>query len=288
MRSASREAISPATPHASPKRVAAFPRNATLAAVMVTLTVTLLGGGQTAFASDAGNATATTAVQSGASAASATTAVPEASVVPVGAAPSTTSAASSGSGPSRTSTTAPASANAAHGPLTIDTLLHAFAQRKSGDARFTELKYLSNLKGPVESSGTLSFRAPDHFEQQTVKPRAQSLVVDGDTVTMSRDGRQRVVSLSQYPEIGTLIDSIRGTLTGDRASLERSYKLALDGTAATWHLTLTPIDASLSRTIDHIVVSGGEDASGAAQIRTIETFQADGDRSVMTLETGQT
>lgn len=168
--------------------------------------------------------------------------------------------------------------------LTIDALMRALAQRKSGDARFTELKYLSNLHGPVESSGTLAFRAPDHFEQMTVKPRAQSLVVDGDTVTMSRDGRQRVVSLSQYPEIGTLVESIRGTLTGDRASLEKSYKLALDGGADGWRLTLTPADASLTKTIDHIVVSGTLDAAGHAQIRTIETFQADGDRSVMTIE----
>ena len=174
--------------------------------------------------------------------------------------------------------------NDAQGPLTIDTLMHALAQRKSGDARFTELKYLSNLRSPVESSGTLAFRAPDHFEQSTLKPRAQSLVVDGDTVTMSRDGRQRVVSLSQYPEIGTLVESIRGTLTGDRASLERSYKLALDGGADAWRLTLTPADASLTKTIDHIVVSGSLDAAGHALIHTIETFQADGDHSVMTIE----
>ena len=185
------------------------------------------------------------------------------------------------------SSTPAASPTAPHGALTVDSLMHAFAQRKSGEARFTELKYLSSLKGPVESSGTLAFRAPDHFEQQTLKPRAQSLVVDGDTVTMSRDGRQRVVSLSQYPEISALVDSIRGTLTGDRASLEHSYKLVLDGASDAWRLTLTPADPSLAKNIDHIVVSGALDGSGNAQIRTIETFQTDGDRSVMTIETGQ-
>lgn len=182
---------------------------------------------------------------------------------------------------------ASAGASAAHGSLTLDVLMHAFAQRKSGEARFTELKYLSNLKGPVESSGTMSFRAPDHFEQQTLKPRPQSLVVDGDSVTMSRDGRQRVVSLTQYPEIGTLVDSIRGTLTGDRVSLERSYKLGLEGNAQGWRLTLTPANASLAKTIDHIVVSGELDTAGHAQIHTIETFQGDGDRSVMTIETSE-
>ncbi|WP_413192130.1 LolA family protein [Pararobbsia alpina] len=200
--------------------------------------------------------------------------------------PAAQGASATGSGPAGAA--ANDSHGDSHGALTLDALMHAFAQRKSGEARFTELKYLSNLKGPVESSGTLAFRAPDHFEQQTLKPRPQSLVVDGDTVTMSRDGRQRVVSLSQYPEIGTLVDSIRGTLTGDRASLERSYKLTLDGTTDAWHLTLTPADASLAKNIDHIVVSGGVDASGHAQIRTIETFQTGGDRSVMTIEPSQT
>ena len=189
---------------------------------------------------------------------------------------------------SATSTAAVTPANtgaaATHAPLSLDTLMQSFARRKSGEAHFTELKYLSNLRGPVESSGTLAFRAPDHFEQQTVKPRAQSLVVDGDSVTMSRDGHQRVVSLAQYPEIGTLVNSIRGTLTGDRASLERSYKLTLDGASDNWRLNLTPADASLTKSIDHIVVSGGQDGSGNALIRTIETFQTDGDRSVMTIE----
>jgi outer membrane lipoprotein-sorting protein len=176
------------------------------------------------------------------------------------------------------------SAAAGSASFSVDTLMHAFAQRKSGDARFTELKYLSNLKGPIESSGTLAFRAPDHFEQQTLKPRAQSVVVDGDTVTMSRDNRQRVVSLSQYPEIAMLVNSIRGTLTGDRTSLERVYKLTLAGTPDAWHLTLTPADPALAKSVDHIVVSGGEGSDHVAQIHTIETFQADGDRSVMTIE----
>ncbi|WP_158602077.1 outer membrane lipoprotein carrier protein LolA [Pararobbsia silviterrae] len=179
----------------------------------------------------------------------------------------------------------PPSAAAQTGPITIDALMHAFAQRKSGEARFSEVKYLSNLRGPVESSGTLAFRAPDHFEQHTLKPREQSLVVDGDTVTMSRDGRERVVSLTQYPEIATVVDSVRGTLTGDRARLEQAYKLAAEGSASDWHLTLTPIDTSLTRAIHHIVVSGAQDANGQLQIRTIETIQTDGDRSVLTIET---
>jgi outer membrane lipoprotein-sorting protein len=178
--------------------------------------------------------------------------------------------------------------NAAAGTasFSVDTLMHAFAQRKSGEARFTELKYLSNLKGPVESSGTLAFRAPDHFEQQTLKPRPQSVVVDGDSVTMSRGGSQRVVSLSQYPEIAMLVNSIRGTLTGDRSGLEHVYTLTLAGDPGAWHLTLTPSDPSLAKSVDHIVVSGGEGSDHVAQIHTIETFQADGDRSVMTIETG--
>jgi outer membrane lipoprotein-sorting protein len=171
-------------------------------------------------------------------------------------------------------------------PFNVDTLMHAFAQRKSGEASFTELKYLSNLKGPVESSGTLAFRAPDHFEQQTLKPRPQSVVVDGDTVTMSRGNSQRVVSLAQYPEIAMLVNSIRGTLTGDRSSLERVYTLTLAGDPGSWHLTLTPSDPALAKNVDHIVVSGGAGSEHVAQIHTIETFQADGDRSVMTIETG--
>ncbi len=165
--------------------------------------------------------------------------------------------------------------------------MQSFAQRKSGTARFTELKYLSTFKGPLESSGTLAFRAPDHFEQHTLKPHEQSVAVDGDTVTMSRDGHQHVVSLSQYPEVAMLVDSVRGTLTGDRGGLERVYTLALDGTPGAWRLTLTPADASAAQHLDHIVVSGGQDGDGLSAIHTIETIQTEGDRSVMTIEPAQ-
>ena len=50
------------------------------------------------------------------------------------------------------------------------------------------------------------------------------------------------------------------------------------GDAVLWRLTLRPIDPSLGTFVEHIEIAGSK-----GQVRTVEIFQADGDRSVMTL-----
>jgi hypothetical protein len=41
------------------------------------------------------------------------------------------------------------------------------------------------------ASGTLSFSAPDRFARHTLEPRAESMVVEGNTVSIRRGGRRR-------------------------------------------------------------------------------------------------
>ncbi|MBV8045744.1 MAG: outer membrane lipoprotein carrier protein LolA [Paludibacterium sp.] len=158
-------------------------------------------------------------------------------------------------------------------------LMQMLSQQPSGKATFVEKKTLAVLKEPLESSGELSFTAPDRLEKRTLKPKPEAIVLVGDRLTLERsDGRKMTVSLSDRPEAAAFVESIRATLSGDRGALERYYAIALDGTAGNWQLTLTPLQARMQKIISQIRISGAR-----AQVKTISFLQADGDRSDMTI-----
>lgn len=158
-------------------------------------------------------------------------------------------------------------------------LFDALAKHRPERAAFQETKFVALLDKPVESSGQLLFTPPDRLEKRTLKPRPESLVVDRDTVTLERaGGKRRTLRLSENPQVAVLVESIRGTLAGDLASLTRTYSAALDGDPARWRLVLRPLDPALGTLVERIEIGGAE-----ARVRTVEIFQADGDRSVMTI-----
>lgn len=161
---------------------------------------------------------------------------------------------------------------------TIDALMHALAQTKSSRADFVEQKFLSSVETPLESSGELSYLAPDRLEKRTLKPTAESLVLDKDTLLLERKGRKRSIPLQSYPEVGAFVESIRATLAGDRPALDRSYQVELEGKRERWRLQLWPLQAKAAAMVSQIRFNGqGE------HINTIEILQGNGDRSVMTI-----
>ena len=160
----------------------------------------------------------------------------------------------------------------------LDALMSLLAQRKHGHVSFVEEHFLAVLDRPVESSGELLYDAPDRLEKRTLKPKLETLVLERGVITAHRGRRTYVLNLSDYPQIVPLIDSIRATLAGDRASLERIFKVRLDGNLAQWKLLLTPSDATVARSVKEIRIEGTRDV-----IHSVEIQQADGDRSLLTI-----
>ena len=157
-------------------------------------------------------------------------------------------------------------------------LFDRLAKERPVRARFRERKYLALLTEPVDSSGELLFTPPDRLEKRTLSPKPETVIVDRTRVTLERGGRTQTLELITNPAIRVLVESIRATLTGDLASLSSEYSVTLTGDASAWRLVLRPLAASLTAFVDRIEIAGVE-----AQVRTVETFQADGDRSVMTI-----
>jgi hypothetical protein len=163
-------------------------------------------------------------------------------------------------------------------PGELGRLMSALAQRKHGHVTFVEEKFLAVLDRPVKSSGELFYDAPDHLEKRTLTPKPESLVLEHGVVTAQRGRRHYVLDLREYPQVVPFIESIRATLAGDRAALERVFRVTFDGSFADWTLTLAPLDAKLLGSLRDIHVSGTQDA-----IHRVEIVTTDGDRSVMTI-----
>lgn len=160
----------------------------------------------------------------------------------------------------------------------VGTLMGLLQARNPGRATFHETKFIAVLDHPVETTGELLFTPPDHLEKRSHGLNAETLIADRDSVVIERGGRRQALALAQYPEIGVFVDSIRGTLAGDRAALEKAYELSLGGDAQRWTLTLVPREAALQRIVKRIDIEGQQ-----GQVRRIEIEQADGDRSIMTI-----
>ena len=162
--------------------------------------------------------------------------------------------------------------------FTAATLMQTLAANKASRADFVEKKYLASLNQPIESSGELVYVAPSRLERRTVKPKAEALIVDGDTLTIERNGTRRSISLSSYPEVAAFTESIRATLAGDLATLNRSYRVVLDGQSRQWRLTLLPSDPKIAALVSRVTIDGRD-----AIVTSIEVLQADGSRSVTTI-----
>lgn len=161
----------------------------------------------------------------------------------------------------------------------IGQLMAGLATHKGGRAKFIEKKYIALLDKPVVSTGEMSYVAPDRLEKRTLTPKPETLVLDKDKVSIERERQKLSISIANQPEALAFVDSIRGTLSGNRAALEKSYALHLAGTADKWVLTLLPSDQRIAAQVLKIVVSGSRN-----QVLGIEYLQADGDRSVLSIE----
>lgn len=139
-------------------------------------------------------------------------------------------------------------------------------------ATFTERKFIRGLDAPVESSGELSFEAPSRLTRRTLRPREETLLVDGDDATVERGGQRRTVSLQTHPEIAVHVEALRACLAGDLPALQRVYRVQLRGTAARWTLFLEPLNEQAAAQVRRIELTGE-----SSDIRIVRVLLADGD-----------
>jgi hypothetical protein len=161
----------------------------------------------------------------------------------------------------------------------FEQLMGTLSQRRSGEAKFVEQRFVSVLDQTLTYTGTLTFSAPDRLARHTLTPRPESFVVEGNQLTLQRGERVRRVALDSVPELAAMVEAMRGTLSGDASALQRYFKPTVEGRASRWTLTLVPLDNRLLGVVRQLRIDGYQ-----AEVRVVELQLADGDRSVMTIE----
>jgi hypothetical protein len=124
-------------------------------------------------------------------------------------------------------------------------LMRELSSVRSARAHFTEKRFLKMLDRPIESSGTLAYEAPSRLEKLTLVPKRELMLVEQDKVTLETGPtpKRRILSMSEYPALRAFVESIRSTLAGDQATLERFYKVDFGGDPDRWRLKLQPSDS---------------------------------------------
>jgi outer membrane lipoprotein-sorting protein len=162
---------------------------------------------------------------------------------------------------------------------TIDDLMDALGENRLVSVAYTERKDLAALSVPLETVGTMTFKAPNYLKKVVTKPHWESYEISGDQVTINSDDGQQRLSLSEHPPIRAFVESLRATLAGDAAALQRYYRVTLVGDSPSWTLRLDPLDDEMAQYVETIVIRGQQ-----GRIVSIDTHETNGDRSVVTIE----
>jgi hypothetical protein len=169
-------------------------------------------------------------------------------------------------------------AEPAAGTAAFAELLKLLSERRHGHVAFTEVQQLSILDQPLHSSGELVYDAPDRLEKRTLAPRSENLLLENGVLTVERNHHRRSVALRDFPQAAPFVESLRATLAGDRAALERYFTVQFSGNLDRWSLELTPADAALRRSVQRVLIAGERD-----RIHIVEIDQRDGDSSTLTI-----
>lgn len=170
-------------------------------------------------------------------------------------------------------------AAAQEGPWDFARLMAQLAQVQASKARYSEVKRMAVLREPLHSSGTLSYARPARIEKQQILPFREVVRVEGDVLTVEREGKTRSVTLQSVLPAAALVESLRATLAGDGAELERLYAIKLEGTRQRWTLELIPRDFEVASIVKRIAIAGS-----GPRVSRFEILEPGGDGSVMTID----
>ncbi len=162
--------------------------------------------------------------------------------------------------------------------IDMKSLMQQFAASKHTKAEFTERKYVRILDSPVESSGDLTFQAPDRLEKRTKLPRAETMLIEGNKVSIERGSFKRSMMLDEFVDMSSLVKSLTATFRGDQEGIEKYFAWSLSGPVNKWQLVLRPKSSKLFITLREIRFAGEGN-----YVHTVETTLTDGDWSLMTL-----
>lgn len=185
-----------------------------------------------------------------------------------------------------------APATAQQSAPSLDALLRRFAAMPGMSARFREEKRIALLAVPVRSEGVIYFTPPGKLMRRVTAPTESYALLEGGRLTFASEGERQVVELGESPVLAGFVESFRYVLAGDRAALERTYRVDYEREGAQWRLTLKPRNEQLARFLREMVLEGEgfavktmTMAEVSGDVTTTEIFDVDPERRFSAAET---
>lgn len=159
-----------------------------------------------------------------------------------------------------------------------DWILKALVRPPPMRTDFVEVRDSPLLKAPLRLSGEYRRPREETLVREVRAPYRETTTIatsktGAGEATIARPGKApRTFALSRAPELAGLQSSFGALLAGDRAQLERIYRVSAQGDRARWTLLLSPKDKALAARVREIALYGQ-----GAELRCIETRPAKGE-----------
>ncbi|WP_086640932.1 LolA-related protein [Acetobacter tropicalis] len=144
---------------------------------------------------------------------------------------------------------------------------------------FHETRDLAVLTHPLSSSGVLVFRRPAFLKKETLSPRPETLVINGDVVSVEREGHTRQILLTENPALSLLATTLRAPLAGNIGALRHAYHVSANGDLGAWTLIMTPLSEQARKMVREVVLTGRNNA-----VETLKITQTNGDRQTLMID----
>jgi hypothetical protein len=143
-------------------------------------------------------------------------------------------------------------------PPELNHLLDRIRVEPPARVPFTEQRKNRLLKEPMVLTGYLAYPEAGRLEKVIETPFREALRVDGDEISIERDGERRRISLRNRKSMRVMLASIEAIMASGSATLESYFDATVSGDAAHWRIELLPRDRRLARQLSRMEVSGGE------------------------------
>jgi hypothetical protein len=185
-------------------------------------------------------------------------------------------------------------AEAEAAPANLAALLTGFRTMTGFEARFEEEKRLALLAAPLRSRGRLYFSPPSTLLRRVEAPNPHDILIHDHVVRIATPRSSAIpgeargpaetgpkletIDLEGRDDVRPLVESMVWIFAGDLAAIERIYRIDYQVLTPTgnggWTLRLAPREASLSRLIRELVISGR-----GRTVEQLEVIEAGGDRT---------
>jgi len=161
-------------------------------------------------------------------------------------------------------------------PTELVALMELFASSGGVRAHFRELRHLSILTDPIETTGMLYFAPPDRLARHATRPGRSSVIVEAGRVSLADETGQQVYNFDTNEVARALIGNLMVVFRGDLESLKARYSISFDSDGDDWTLDLEPRSRALRGIIERIRFTGR-----SRELSAMETRESNGDRTIV-------